>query len=158
MSPGERTGAYFRRQRTVFGSTIDIAAAVGLHAAGEPIDPTAVAAGEDLPYDVAVEHGAVGGPSAGLLMALAFYDHAAAEDLAGGRRIAGTGTIAPDGAVGRIGSTAAKIVAAQRAGATLFLVPASQVDAARAAVDPSAPIAVIGVETFADAIAALRGT
>ncbi|MEV4440052.1 S16 family serine protease [Streptomyces sp. NPDC049577] len=69
----------------------------------------------------------IGGPSAGLLFALGVVDKLDGDgqggDLTGGRTIAGTGTIEPDGTVGAVGGVALKTQAAQRDGATVFLVP-----------------------------------
>ncbi len=67
---------------------------------------------------------AIGGPSAGLVFALAIYDLATPGELLAGRHVAGTGTITADGTVGSIGGIQSKIVAAERAGAEIFLVPA----------------------------------
>lgn len=66
----------------------------------------------------------IGGPSAGLMMALAIYDYLTPGSLTGGQPIAGTGTISDDGAVGPIGGIQQKIPGAMHAGAKLFLVPA----------------------------------
>ncbi|MBM7647234.1 PDZ domain-containing protein [Bacillus ectoiniformans] len=65
----------------------------------------------------------IGGPSAGLMFSLEIYNQLVKEDIANGRKIAGTGTIAPDGTVGRIGGISQKIVAADKAGAEIFLAP-----------------------------------
>ena len=66
----------------------------------------------------------IGGPSAGLVFALAIYDKLTPGELLAGRHVAGTGTIDPDGVVGGIGGIQEKIAGAERAGATTFLVPA----------------------------------
>lgn len=65
----------------------------------------------------------IGGPSAGLVFALAVYDELTPGPLTGGRIIAATGTIAPDGTVGPIGGLESKIVGAERAGSAMFLIP-----------------------------------
>jgi Lon-like protease len=65
----------------------------------------------------------VGGPSAGLMFAAGIIDKLTAEDLNGGGRVAGTGTITPDGAVGSIGGIRQKLTGARNAGAELFLMP-----------------------------------
>lgn len=64
-----------------------------------------------------------GGPSAGLMMALAVYDRLTAGDGTRGLKVAGTGTMSPDGSVGAVGGVAQKVAAAAAAGADLFLVP-----------------------------------
>ncbi|PLR79177.1 hypothetical protein CU633_01325 [Bacillus sp. V3-13] len=65
----------------------------------------------------------IGGPSAGLMFSLEIYNQLTEEDLTKGYDIAGTGTIEPDGKVGRIGGIEQKVVAADRAGAEIFLAP-----------------------------------
>jgi len=66
----------------------------------------------------------IGGPSAGLVFALAIYDKLTPGELFAGQHVAGTGTINPTGVVGGIGGVQEKIAGAQAAGATTFLVPA----------------------------------
>ncbi len=65
----------------------------------------------------------IGGPSAGLMLSLGMVDKLTPADLLGGRRIAGTGTIDGDGNVGPIGGIDKKMIAAQDAGAELFVAP-----------------------------------
>lgn len=75
------------------------------------------------PFQVKISVGDVGGPSAGLMFSLGIYDKLNPGGLTGGRFVAGTGTITPDGKVGPIGGIQQKMIAARDAGATLFLVP-----------------------------------
>jgi PDZ domain-containing protein len=83
-----------------------------------------VAPGYDFPFRVSVNVSErIGGPSAGLTFALGVYDKLTRGALAGGRRVAGTGTITPDGKVGPIGGIQQKVVTAADAGADVFLVP-----------------------------------
>jgi PDZ domain-containing protein len=77
----------------------------------------------DVPFDVKISLEDVGGPSAGLMFALAIVDKMEPGDLAGGRHIAGTGEISEQGVVGAIGGISFKVVGAREAGATDFLVP-----------------------------------
>lgn len=63
------------------------------------------------------------GPSAGLMMSLQIYNDISHKDIIHGRKIAGTGTINSKGQVGDIGGAAQKVVAASRAGASIFFVP-----------------------------------
>lgn len=65
----------------------------------------------------------VGGPSAGLMMALEIYNQLIPLDLTKGYRIAGTGTIDPKGKVGQIGSVEHKVVTAAANDTDLFFVP-----------------------------------
>lgn len=110
----------------------------------------------ELPVRIDVNAGRIGGPSAGLMIALDVYDAVAKEDLVAGRRIAGTGGIDLSGDVERIGALPLKVIAAARQGAVAFLVPASQAAQARGAVPAGSDLEVIGVETIDDAIAAVR--
>lgn len=70
----------------------------------------------------------VGGPSAGLMFALAIYDTLTPGSLTGGADVAGTGELLPDGTVGPIGGIQQKIAGAEEAGAELFFVPADNCD------------------------------
>ena len=106
-----------------------------------------------VPVDLVDQRG-IGGPSAGLMVALTVYDAVADEDLAAGRHVVGTGTVEGTGLVGRIGSIREKTWTAVAAGADVLLVPASQAVEARAAADGR--VEVIGVRSFEDALAALR--
>lgn len=72
---------------------------------------------------VKVDPGEIGGPSAGLMFSLQIYQQLTNRNLRRGRRIAGTGTIAADGTVGEIGGIDKKVVAANKAGATIFFAP-----------------------------------
>lgn len=78
---------------------------------------------EPFPFRIEIASGDVGGSSAGLMWAVGLYDLLTPGDLTGGRTIAGTGTIDGRGHVGPIGGIADKVVAAERAGAAIFLVP-----------------------------------
>ena len=79
----------------------------------------------DFPFDVTVNLGTVGGPSAGMMLALGTYDKLTPGALTGGERIAGTGTITADGEVGAIGGIRQKMYGAQEADADWFLAPAA---------------------------------
>jgi PDZ domain-containing protein len=70
--------------------------------------------------------GAVQGPSAGLILALARLDALTPGDLTGGRSVAGTGAISPDGAVTTVGEVPEKVRAAIAAHVEVFFVPAWQ--------------------------------
>lgn len=136
-----------------------VAAAVGLAAANgelgigdEPLD--AVLGGHQAPYrwlrSLSV------GSSHGLMVGLVTYAAFADEDLAGGRHIAGTGTLSADGSVGPIGGLRAKITGALRAGADVLLVPdgqAQQLDGVE-----TGDLLVLEVGSLDDAIQQLRAT
>ncbi len=113
----------------------------------------------DLPVDVEVDAGAIGGPSAGLFFALSLLELLAPEDLIDGRVIAGTGTLARDGSVGGVGGVPQKIAGASapRDGsppAEVFLVPRDNLDDARSA-PVAADLLVVPVGTLEEALAAL---
>ncbi|WP_283135643.1 YlbL family protein [Rhizohabitans arisaemae] len=105
------------------------------------------------PFDVRISVGEVGGPSAGLMFALGIVDKLTPGDLTGGKSVAGTGTITPEGAVGPIGGIQQKMVGARDAGATVFLTPAANcADALRAVPDN---LRLVKVETLHGAIQAM---
>lgn len=108
----------------------------------------------DVPFEVDISLEDVGGPSAGLMFALAIVERMEAEDLVGGQRIAGTGEIDAAGNVGAIGGISFKLVAAKEAGASTFLVPANNcAEAVSAAPDG---LRLVRVGTLDDAVSALR--
>ncbi|MGH4010450.1 MAG: YlbL family protein [Pseudonocardiaceae bacterium] len=108
-----------------------------------------------LPFPVEVDAGDIGGPSAGLVIALTVYDLADEGDLTRGRVIAGTGTIDAQGNVGPVGGVEQKIEAALDAGAQIFLAPPDEVEQARAAAGDR--LQIFEVATLQEAIAALGG-
>jgi len=111
----------------------------------------------DVPFEVDISTDAIGGPSAGLAFTLALLDELTPGNLMGRAKVAATGTIAEDGAVGAIGALRQKAVAVKRSGADLFLVPKSQTDAeiasARAAVGSA--LTIVPVATLDEALDAL---
>jgi PDZ domain-containing protein len=105
------------------------------------------------PFDVDINVGDVGGPSAGLMFSLGILDKLTPGELTGGKRIAGTGTIEPNGAVGPIGGIAQKMVGARDSGATVFLTPADNcAEATKAAPDG---LRLVKADTLHDAVLAL---
>jgi len=106
------------------------------------------------PFPVSISSDDIGGPSAGLMWAVGLYELMTPGDLVAGRKIAGTGTIDLAGKVGPIGGIQDKVVAAQRAGAQIFLAPAENMPELQG-VD-TGDMQVVSVATFADAIRALR--
>ena len=109
---------------------------------------------DEPPIDVTLHIENIGGPSAGLAFTLSVIDALTPEPLTGSLDIAATGTIHHDGTVGPIGGVPQKSHAVIRAGTDLFLVPASQVEAAIAVAEPS--VSVVGVENLDDALAAIE--
>jgi PDZ domain-containing protein len=106
------------------------------------------------PIDVTYTSDEIGGPSAGLMWALGLYELLTPKDITAGRTIAGTGEIAPDGTVYPIGGIQDKVIAAQRAGATIFLAPTDNMPELQG-VD-TGDMQVISVKTFDDALQALQ--
>ncbi|MGZ5300841.1 MAG: YlbL family protein [Actinomycetota bacterium] len=106
------------------------------------------------PFGVRISSGDVGGPSAGLMWALGLFDLLTPGDMTAGLTIGGTGTIDTRGRVGPIGGIEDKVVAAQRAGATVFLVPA---DNMQELIDvDTGDMELISVSTFQEALNALE--
>lgn len=108
----------------------------------------------DFPVDVEIQTENIGGPSAGLMFTLAIVDKLSEEDLTGGRRIAGTGTVDLDGNVGPIGGIRQKLIAAAREGADIFLTPRGNYEEARRFA-PSG-LTLVPVATVDEALAYLR--
>ncbi|PSL06631.1 PDZ domain-containing protein [Haloactinopolyspora alba] len=87
--------------------------------------------GYDLPVDISIGiDERIGGPSAGMIFAVAIYDTMTPGALLDGRHIAGTGEISAEGDVGPIGGIQQKIAAASDDGAQLFLAPEGNCDEA----------------------------
>lgn len=111
--------------------------------------------GVDSPVKVTVNLGQdIGGPSAGTVFALAIYDKLTDGALLAGQHVAGTGTIDALGQVGAIGGIQQKIAGAKDDGATVFLVPEQNCEAAlHAGVDG---IRLVKISTLHEAIEALK--
>ena len=75
------------------------------------------------PFQVEISLKNTGGPSGGLVFALGIIEKLTRKDLLRGRVVAGTGTINRAGKIGAIGGIDEKLIAARRAGATVFLAP-----------------------------------
>jgi PDZ domain-containing protein len=106
------------------------------------------------PFTITIPIEGIGGPSAGLMMALGIIDKLEPEDITGGRIIAGTGTIDANGRVGPIGGVPQKIIGAQDAGATVFLTP---IDNCGEAVENAVPgLLLVQVDTLETALTALE--
>jgi PDZ domain-containing protein len=105
-----------------------------------------------LPFRVTINSGKIGGPSAGLPFALEVLQKLG-RDVDRGRRVAATGEIFLDGAVGPIGGVKQKTIGARQAGVDIFLVPAG--DNYREAKKYAGPMRVIPVNSFQQALHAL---
>ena len=131
--------------------TLERAADGSVTIPGVEIEPV-----QEDPYDLTVttEGLGIGGPSAGLVFALAMIDRVDPTDLTGGLIIAGTGEIDEEGNVGPIGGVAQKVVGARADGATVFLTPSANCPTAAA----NAPegLLLVTVDTLDDALTALE--
>jgi PDZ domain-containing protein len=121
---------------------------------GQPVVGVHVVESFAFPFKVKINIGDVGGPSAGLMFALAIIDKLTPANLTGGKFIAGTGEIEVGGAVDPIGGIQQKMAAARAAGATVFLAPAGNCADTRGAV-PSG-LKVVKVSSLHGAISALK--
>ena len=108
---------------------------------------------------VKVKTNEIGGPSAGFMFSLEIYNQLTSEDLTKGYHIAGTGTIDEEGNVGPIGGIEQKIVAADKAGAEIFLAPnekgaknSNYRDALKTARDIHTKMKIIPIDTFDEAV------
>ncbi|HET6857140.1 MAG TPA: S16 family serine protease [Streptomyces sp.] len=167
---GQIVDAWFRTDRAVMPKeavypTGDSDAQIEQHNAAEMKKSQNVAAQAALNYldkdqdEVKVELSLadIGGPSAGLFFALGIVDKldgdGAGGDLTGGRNIAGTGTISPDGTVGAVGGVPLKTQAARRDGASVFLVPRDECAMAQAELPDG--LRLVPVTTLKGAVRAL---
>ncbi|WP_242885224.1 YlbL family protein [Actinomadura litoris] len=147
LSPGDEVTALDGAKIT---SVAQITGTMAKHRIGDPVTLTIVRGGKEskqtlttvadptgkrpvvgivlgdrykFPFKIDISVGDIGGPSAGLMFSLAIVDKLTPGALTGGKFIAGTGTITPEGEVGPIGGIQQKMIAARRAGATVFLTP-----------------------------------
>jgi Lon-like protease len=107
-----------------------------------------------LPINVTIDPGNIGGPSAGLSFTLGIIDELSTSDITGGKTIAVTGTINPDGTVGDVGGVAQKAVAVRKAGAVAFLVPKGELKTAQQHAGPK--VKVIEVTTLEQALDTMK--
>jgi Lon-like protease len=105
--------------------------------------------------DIRISLGGVGGPSAGLMFALAVVDKLTPGELADGRFIAGTGAIDANGTVTPINGIPFKMRRAHDEGATVFLVPDANCEEA-VATNPDGELQLVRVGTLHDAVVALE--
>jgi Lon-like protease len=101
---------------------------------------------------IRIDAGDIGGPSAGLAFALDIVQELG-RDVAQGHRVAATGELALNGAVGPIGGVKQKTLGARRAGVDVFLVPAG--DNAREARRYAGDLRIVPVQNFPQALRSL---
>ncbi|GHE35261.1 hypothetical protein GCM10017673_42550 [Streptosporangium violaceochromogenes] len=140
---------------TVNRGDVSVAVTVPTVAAkdGTPIVGVTMRISYKFPFKVKINVGDVGGPSAGMMFSLGIVDKLTPGAMTGGRSIAGTGTITPEGRVGAIGGIQQKMVGARRSGATAFLTPADNCAEALKAVP--AGLTLFKVSTLHDALKAV---
>lgn len=103
----------------------------------------------ELPFDVDIDLGRVGGPSAGLPFALEIARQLG-RDVTRGCRIAATGALALDGTVISIGGIKQKTIGARRADVDYFVVPVGE--NAEDAQENAGGLDIIPVESFQQAL------
>jgi Lon-like protease len=113
--------------------------------------------------NVQVNTDEIGGPSAGFMFSLEIYNQLTEDDLTKGYKIAGTGTISPNGEVGEIGGIDQKVIAADKVGAEIFLAPnqggkkgSNFQIALKTANDIGSDMKVVPIDTFDEAIRYLK--
>jgi len=161
LTPGELRGEIGRREPgdavrlTVRrgGKTMDLT----VRTVADPANPSRPIVGIQvdqyadiqLPVDVDIDLGGVGGPSAGLPFALEIA-RMLGRDVTHGCKVAATGELALDGTVLSVGGVEQKTIGARRADVDLFLVPAG--DNAQEAQQHADGLRVIPVESFQQAL------
>jgi len=125
QTAGTKIAAVVTRGEQTTPVTLSLLAPVASSGSTTPRLGITVTDGCLFPFEVKIDLANIGGPSAGLMFSLGIIDKVSTQDLTHGRFIAGTGTIDPQGNVGEIGGIQLKMIAARRAGATLFLAPDS---------------------------------
>lgn len=100
-----------------------------------------------------IQLGGIGGPSAGLMFALAVVDRLTPGELTGGRFVAGTGAIDAAGTVSAIDGVPFKMLKAREVGAEVFLVPDR--NCAEAAETAPDGLQLVRVTTLDSAVTAL---
>ena len=149
VEPGESVALRLRRGGTPRDVTVRT-----VHLRGDPSHPIigiqiTQAADIHLPFDVDIDLGDVGGPSAGLPFALDVLQELG-RDVDRGYRVAATGEMELDGTVAPIGGMRQKVLGVRKAGADVFLVPAG--DNAAVARRYAGNLRVIAVENFQQAL------
>ena len=105
-----------------------------------------------VPFKIDFNLGHVGGPSAGLAFALQILEERG-RDVDRGYKVAATGVIGQDGAVGQIGGIKQKTIGARKAHVDVFLVPAG--DNYQEARKYAHGLRIIPVKSFQQALRAL---
>ncbi|MFV0308716.1 MAG: S16 family serine protease [Desertimonas sp.] len=111
----------------------------------------------ELPFELHIDTGTIGGPSAGLAFTLTLIDELSEGNLTGGADVAVTGTIGVEGQVGPIGGLAQKASVIRQLGIDTFIVPAGQSGASLAAAREVVgdEVDIVTVATLSEALEAL---
>lgn len=109
--------------------------------------------------DISFSTSDIGGPSAGLMLALEIIAQLGQGDLTKGYKLAGTGTIDASGNVGQIGGINHKVIAAAEEGVDYFFIPKDIKDrdtnekvATSTVQDEELSLSLVPVATLADAV------
>ena len=105
------------------------------------------------PVKITISLEDIGGPSAGLMLALGIIDKLTLVQENHGAHVAGTGTIDVNGTVGAIGGVRQKMAGARNDGATVFLVPAA--NCAEAVQQVPAGLRLVKVTDVDDAVSGM---
>jgi PDZ domain-containing protein len=151
-SPGESVRLKVRRDGKELDLTVGTAPAPD--EPGRPVVGIIVSQDADiqLPVDVDIDLGRVGGPSAGLPFALEIA-RMLGRNVTHGCEVAATGELAIDGTVLPVGGVKQKTIGARRTGVDLFVVPAGR-NAAQARENADG-LPVIPVKSYQQALRAL---
>jgi Lon-like protease len=152
---GDLLGLTVRRDGRRVGVTIELGRIEGSEFPAIGVAVQTAVDRVDLPFTLRLADGTrIGGPSAGMMVAVTTYDLLSEEDLLRGRIVVGTGTVDADGRVGPVGGVPEKMLAADAYGADLVLVPALQLDEALGLAPEG--LEVVGVGTLQEALDAIR--
>lgn len=110
-------------------------------------------------FDIGIDSGEVGGPSAGLAFTLAILDQLTPGELTGNNVVAVTGTMNPDGSVGSVGGVPQKAAAVRDMGIEYFIVPRALGEEVLALVEEraGADLEIIPVDSVDEALEVLAG-
>lgn len=120
----------------------------------EPMMGVSIASDYQFPADIDITLSEIGGPSAGMIFAIAIYDELTEGALLDGATVSGTGTVSEAGDVGAIGGLTQKMWAAARADSALFLMPMDNCDDLPDRVPGD--MQIVPVDTLAEAISAIE--
>ncbi|GAC1659472.1 MAG: SepM family pheromone-processing serine protease [Vulcanimicrobiaceae bacterium] len=151
VKPGEGVAVDYERNGSVSRvrvNTIDLKgkARLGVYLIAEFEAPKLAVPVRFKPFNVS-------GSSGGLMFAIDIYRTLRPAAMGSVQKIAGTGTISYDGTVGPIEGAPQKLIAARRAGATVFFVPRENYRD----IAGNRDIRIIPVHTFKEALGALPG-